>query len=319
MAATSIERLEAAKKNGQKKLFIYGGEHELTPDEKKKGINPNLYDIDDLIDLKTRIEELRSQITVPDKKEPDRDKKIYGQIVSVLSQNIVYDQLENGETDGRSEDVVHLENRNLLGLLRGSGVCQGYAEIIRNLAAEYGIQVESVRGSNGQESHEWNQVKLDGVWYDDDFTSYRKMLASGDIDNCHSFLMGSKNGKPLTQQFGYTTSKKIHNVGVHVPLNGKKNFLSYGRTEQERPPEESIKDEVGDESKPKTQSQQQEEQQAETIWMNRLQANNDNVAKMQDGAKKQQDVVKLIQNLDREQRQEKNQQIQEENQNNGQR
>lgn len=82
--------------------------------------------------------------------------------------------------------------------------------------------------------------------------------------------------------------------------------------------EESIKDEVGDEIKPKTQSQRQDEQQAEAIWMNRLQTNNDNVAKMQDGAKKQQDVVKLIQDLDREHRQDRNQQIQEENQDNGQ-
>lgn len=326
LAVASIVSLENAKKSGDKKVFIYGGEHELTPDEKKMGMNPNLYDIDDLIAIKTKIEELKKQITVPGKNEPDRDKKIYGQIVRVLSQNIVYDQLENGEADGRSEEVVHLENRNLMGLIRGSGVCQGYAEIVRNLSAEYGIQVESVRGSNGQESHEWNQVKLDGIWYDDDFTSYRKMLVNGDLDECHSFLIGSKNGESLTKRHGYTTSQKIHAVGVHIPINGKKNFLNYGRTQQqvvqphekERPPEESIKDEVGDETKPKTQSQQQDEQQAEAIWMNRLQTNNDNVAKMQDGAKKQQDVVKLIQDLDREHRQDRNQQIQEENQNNGQ-
>ena len=287
LAAVSIETLEKAKEKGDKKIFIFGGEHELTPDEKKRGMNPNLYDIDDLIAIKTKIEELKKQITVPDKNEPDRDKKIYGQIVRVLSQNIVYDQLENGETDGRSEDVVRLENRNLMGLIRGSGVCQGFAEIVRNFAAEYGIQVESVRGSDGIGSHGWNQVKLDGIWYDDDFTSYRKMLVNGDLDACHSFLMGSKNGESLTKHHGYTTSKKIHDVGVHIPINGKKNFLNYGR------------------------AQQQGEKQDENTWMTRLRNNNDSVAQTHDGAKKEQDVVKLIQNLDREHNQNRNHSINE--------
>lgn len=91
-----------------------------------------------------------------------------------------------------------------------------------------------------------------------------------------------------------------------------------GEKELEPEQEESIRDEVGEELKTKTQNQQQDEEHAETIWMNRLQVKNDNVAKMQDGAKRQQDVVKLIQDLDREHRQERNQQIQEENQNNGQ-
>lgn len=325
LAAVSIETLEKAKKQGDKKIFIFGGEHELTPDEKKRGMNPNLYDIDDIIVLKTKIVELKKQITVPDKNEPDRDKKIYGQIVRVLSKNIVYDQLENGESDGRSEDVVKLENRNLLGLLRGSGVCQGFAEIVRNFAAEYGIQAESVRGSALKTSHEWNQVKLDGIWYDDDFTNYRKILVDGDLDKCSCFLMGARNGQSLTQQSGYKTSKKTHNVGVQIPLDAKKNFLNYGITQQqaiqphekEMETEESIKDEVGEEAKPKNQGQKQDEKQAETIWMNRLQANNDNVAKMQDGAKKQQDVVKLIQDLDRGHNQDRHQEIQEQNEGQG--
>ena len=81
--------------------------------------------------------------------------------------------------------------------------------------------------------------------------------------------------------------------------------------------EESIKDEVGDASEQKIQSQKQDEKQAETIWMNRLQANNDNVAKMQDGAKKQQDVVKLIQDLDREHNEDRHQEIQEPNEGQG--
>lgn len=236
------------------------------------------------------------------------------------------------ENNGRDDTVAHLEDRNLLGLIRGMAVCQGNAEIIRNLCAEYGIQASVIRGKGiDGGGHAWNQVQLDGIWYDDDFTSYQGLLAKNQLDKCQAFLMGAVNGVTLTDYNKYVAYNRIQPVGKNLPLTDKKTLLNYGRVQQqtqqqsvqphekERPPEESIKDEVGDESKPKTQSQQQEEQQAEAIWMNRLQANNDNVAKMQDGAKKQQDVVKLIQDLDREQRQEKNQQIQEENQNNGQR
>ena len=78
--------------------------------------------------------------------------------------------------------------------------------------------------------------------------------------------------------------------------------------------QESIKDEVGDDFKTKTQ--EQNEQEAETKWMNSLQSCDEQVQKMQDGAKRKQEVVKLIQNIEQEKRQEKREQIQEENQNN---
>lgn len=315
------------KNQGHKKLFIYGGEHEINPDEKQMGMNTNLYDIDDLIQVKARIEELKKQIIVPAKQEPDRDKKIYGQIVRILSQNIVYD-----ENDENSDNITHLENRNLLALLRGSGVCQGYAEIIRNLAAEYGIQVESIRGTipvdGKQSSHEWNQVKLDGVWYDDDFTNYRKALSTNDLNACHCFLMGKRtDGIESTKYVGYKTLQKTHSIGRTPSSVDKKFLLNYEHVKQqayqqsiqpqekEKTMEESIKDEVGDEFKSKNQEQQQNEQEAETKWMNSLQACDEQVARMQDGAKKKQEVVQLIQNLERERKQQQNRQIQEENEN----
>ena len=85
--------------------------------------------------------------------------------------------------------------------------------------------------------------------------------------------------------------------------------------------EKTIQDEVGDNLKPKTKEELYEEQQAEAKWMNRLQVQNDNTAKKQDGAKKTLEVVKLIHDLDskqtNEQIQDKNQQTQEETPNNG--
>lgn len=69
--------------------------------------------------------------------------------------------------------------------------------------------------------------------------------------------------------------------------------------EKEKPEDEPIKDEVGDEFKPKTSVQKQDEKQAQVIWMHRLQGKDTEIDKMQNGAYKKQEVVQLIQNLDR--------------------
>lgn len=70
--------------------------------------------------------------------------------------------------------------------------------------------------------------------------------------------------------------------------------------EQEKQQEESIKDEVGDEFKPKTPEQQKDEEQAELIWTHRLQVKVDEADKLQDGAPRKREVVQLIQDLDRD-------------------
>lgn len=351
LADFSLSNLEQLKNSGLTQLYIYGGEKEVTPEQHKENINFNLYSIDDLIQIKAKILDIKKQIQVPSKQDPHKEKKIYAQITRILSENIEYDDYEAGtskeyyeEKTGKSYDdyiqknkerdiaIARLESRNLLGLLRGTAVCQGYAEIIRNLAAEYGINVESIRGSipiNGKKSsHEWNQVRLDGIWYDDDFTNYHQDLVNGDLEHCHCFLMGARqDGTPSTQYVGYETKAKLHIVGKTLPIADKKFLLNYGRKvqkakqltvqqpEKEQPQNESIKDEVGDESKPKTQEQQQNEQEAEAKWMNSFQACDQEVAKMHDGAKKKQEVVQLIQNLEQERKQEQNRQIQEENEN----
>ena len=174
----------------------------------------------------------------------------------------------------------------------------------------------------------WNQVQLDGVWYDDDFTYYQTALANGDLDKAKNvFLMGEVNGISITEYNKYKPYVKTNSVGKNLTKADREFLLNYGRNRQqakqqsiqeqqkEQTRTETIKDEVGDEFKPKTQEQQQNEQEAEAKWMNSFQACDQAVAKMQDGAKKKQEVVQLIQNLEKERKQEQNRQIQEENEN----
>ncbi len=329
LAETSLNALKQFQKAGLTQLYIYGGESEITPDQHNEGLNFNLYSIEDLIQVKSKIENIKNQIKLPNSKDSNREKKIYGQIVAILGKNMEYDELE-------SSDSERLENRNLLALLNDKGVCQGYIEILRNISAEYGIQVESIRGSipvNGKRSsHEWSQVRLDGVWYDDDFTNYRESLSKDDLDACHCFLMGARSdGISSTKYVGYETRDKLHNVGKTPSISDKKFLLRYGRVQQQvnqqsiqesekvKPQEKSIKDEIGDEVKPETEQQKQEEQQVETMWKNRFQSWDRDTAVLPDGAKRKVEVVRVMQDLQRQQDKEKQDQEQIENQANDQR
>ena len=92
-----------------------------------------------------------------------------------------------------------------------------------------------------------------------------------------------------------------------------------GQQEIEPQEQESIKDEIGDEFKPKTQQQKQEEQQVETMWQNRFQSWDRDTAILPDGAKKKAEAVQVMQDLQRQQDKYKQNQENIENQTNGQR
>ena len=73
-----------------------------------------------------------------------------------------------------------------------------------------------------------------------------------------------------------------------------------GQQEIEPQEQESIKDELGDEFKPKTQQQEQEEQQVETMWQNRFQSWDKDSVNLPNGAKRKEEAVKVIQDIERE-------------------
>lgn len=351
IADISLEQLRILQSRGEKSLYLFGAIRDLKPEEAKKGMEYDLYNIEDLIQVKLLVEDMKKEITVPSKEDKHREKKIYSQLVRKLSEKLEYDFFEeynNCKTaeekeaeerkyekitgkswneylkDNENRDLheMQLEDGNLIGLLRGRAVCRGNVEIIRNLAAEFGIEATAIIG----QGHTWNQVKLDGVWYDDDFTNYQTYLSRGELDKSFKrFLGGQIDGKSEFSSIETyeKTLNSVHSVGKTFSTKDKSFLLNYGREKQQtiqelekrQEQEQSIKDEVGDELKPKTQEQQQNEQEAEAKWMNSFQACDQVVAKMQNGAKKKQEVVQLIQNLEQERKQEQNRQIQEENEN----
>ncbi len=76
---------------------------------------------------------------------------------------------------------------------------------------------------------------------------------------------------------------------------------------------ESIRDEVGDEFKPKTEHQEQEEQQVETMWQSRFQSWDRNSVVLPNAAKRKQEAVQVMKKIEKEkevEKQEKNDELQ---------
>lgn len=85
---------------------------------------------------------------------------------------IVYDRIIHKVTydfDGVVD--TKLNNQNLYGgLVNNSCVCEGYAKILQQALSLVGIESVIVGGNGEMEDggHIWNQVKIDGVWYNAD-------------------------------------------------------------------------------------------------------------------------------------------------------
>lgn len=88
----TMKQLEILKEKGINQLYLYGGDNAIRPSE--LGLNFNLYSVDDLIQVKEKIEEIKQQITIPSRDDKNRQKKIYAQIVNILGEELEYDHWE---------------------------------------------------------------------------------------------------------------------------------------------------------------------------------------------------------------------------------
>lgn len=85
---------------------------------------------------------------------------------------VIYERIINKiNYDFDGVETTKLSNQNLLGgLVNNSCVCEGFAKILQQALSLVGIE-SIVVGGNGEKEdggHIWNQVKIDGVWYNAD-------------------------------------------------------------------------------------------------------------------------------------------------------
>lgn len=114
------------------------------------------------------IDKILSDIDIEKYKDmPDKEKIIFGRVAKKLS-HITYDK------EAWRKGIRYVTCRNLEGgLLNNTCVCVGYSEIIRNILACYGIEAKLIIGG----AHCFNQVKLDGAWYNVDYTFDQPKIA----------------------------------------------------------------------------------------------------------------------------------------------
>ena len=176
------------------------------------------YDIDTYRKCRSKIDELIQGIDL-NIDQPDRDKKIFGEVINRLANHMSYDYASLKKEDAEEQDYLQdiyrqydkerpksvskhffalaklgeyrekrvsktsVVCRNMEGgLLNNTCVCAGYAEIVRNVFACCGIDSKYVSGQNKKPmaaGHAWNQIKLDGQWYNLDLTWDRDSIVDG--------------------------------------------------------------------------------------------------------------------------------------------
>ena len=145
------------------------------------------YDMQTYKKCRDVIDELLEGIDLsPKSEDPNREKVIFGEVIKRLANHITYDyEILNKLEDNKATHEEKIMCANMRGgLLNNTCVCSGYAEIVRNVFSCCGIDVIYISGDNiepGEGGHAWNQIKLDGIWYNMDLTWDRDRIIEGDM------------------------------------------------------------------------------------------------------------------------------------------
>ena len=186
VSSLSVEKIEELVDKGANIEGIIVESKLLPDDERFEDLVDgfNFYDIETYKKCKMKIDQYISEANIDYENlrgTPNIDKIVFGKIIRMLS-DISYD---HSALDAEKE-TKSCTARNLVGgLLQGSCVCAGYAEIVRNIFSCYGIDTQTIVGDNktkGDSKHAWNKIKLDGQWYNLDLTQ-----VAGSMDNFSSF------------------------------------------------------------------------------------------------------------------------------------
>ena len=165
---------------------------EITLDElyslEKQGIqninikSDDVYNIYTFKLIKIKLLEYIQNIPQISMDDPDREKKIFTYLYIKIAQNISYDEEAadfssyTGYEREMTIDRVYEASNLIGGLLNGKSICKGYSTILKNLLSEVGINTVIINGGgktrgDHMPSHSWNQVFLDGKWYNCDITN----------------------------------------------------------------------------------------------------------------------------------------------------
>ena len=136
--------------------------------------------------VNAQIDEVLAGIITPEMSEFDKVKAIHDWLLN----NVQYD--ESAYSAGGAPETSY----TVEGLLEtGLAVCDGYAKTFQLMAERAGLEAIRVTGQamspyGSLESHAWNQVKVDGQWYNMDVTWDDPVVSEDYGDNrCYTYFM----------------------------------------------------------------------------------------------------------------------------------
>ena len=160
----SLEKLHNLKEEGISKIIVTNNKEKDT------------FSIDIFEKIKIKIAEYIQNIPQVMEDDPDKEKKIFTYIYSKIAKNIFY---EEGLCIGYYADLIDRAYASIECILYGKALCSGYSKILKNILSEVGIEASYISGGTGNNRHAWNQVKLDGKWYNCDITNDADFILEG--------------------------------------------------------------------------------------------------------------------------------------------
>ena len=162
---------------------------DITIQDPKNYPKGKTYDLFAMLAIKKAMENFLRGCPRRNANDPDTEKDIFAYIYIKLAYWANYDYLAR-EINSSKSKIKNLYAGDFLNDVSGlegimvskSGVCSGFAETLRNLLAEQGIEAKYISGytkrdENGDRvGHAWNQVKLDGRWFNCDITTDRSFI-----------------------------------------------------------------------------------------------------------------------------------------------
>ena len=228
----------------------------LKADLEKASIIPNIdiyfrdsnykeSDIGTFTKIKEKMNELIKDINME-----DSDLNKFTIIYKRIAENIAYDRTVsdiielNREKDKNKEKISEEskekinEAENLTGLISGKCVCGGFARILQCSLNSVGIDCQYIVGQTDFARdgwHAWNQVKIDGKWYNTDITwdkdsiGYHKFVREGVISKYPGVLEDLPYCLKSDEEFKHhkAASNNLFKCNESIDLSNLKKVFGY--------------------------------------------------------------------------------------------
>lgn len=126
-------------------------------------------------EVNDKIKEVFKELDINNLSDYEKIKEIHDYIIN------------NTEYDLSYKKVTAYDN-----LINKGSVCQGYAALTYKMMIEAGIPCRIINGMSAKETHAWNIVKLDGVWYNIDCTWDDPITQTGEQMIIYQYFLKSE-------------------------------------------------------------------------------------------------------------------------------